>query len=118
MSPHATEPDVTGAVPQPPYYAVVFTAHRTDEDPDGYRAAADRLSRLVRDVPGFLGEDSAHTPGGLAISVAYFRDLDGIERWRQHPEHLAAKRHGREHWYERYAIHIAKVEHSHAFHRS
>ncbi|MEU2064386.1 hypothetical protein [Streptomyces sp. NPDC013455] len=71
----------------------------------------------MRDVPGFLGEDFAHTPGGLSISVAYFRDLDGIERWRRHPEHVAAKRRGRERWYERYAIHIARVEHAHSFQR-
>ncbi|MGW4567648.1 antibiotic biosynthesis monooxygenase family protein [Streptomyces sp. NPDC004561] len=108
----------TPILAEPPYYAVVFTSNRTDHDPGGYREAAAHLSRLVRDIPGFLGEDSAHTPGGLAISVAYFRDLAGIERWRQHPEHLAAKRRGREHWYERYAIHIARVEHSHGFGRS
>ncbi|AKJ12173.1 antibiotic biosynthesis monooxygenase [Streptomyces incarnatus] len=105
------------ALPEPPYYAVVFTSTRTDDDPDGYRRTAEHLSRLVREVPGFLGEDFAHTPGGLAISVAYFRDLAGIERWRDHPAHLAAKRRGRERWYERYAIHIARVEHTHAFAR-
>ncbi|MFG2355133.1 antibiotic biosynthesis monooxygenase family protein [Streptomyces sp. NPDC048521] len=118
MSDQRTDPAVPAAVPEPPYYAVVFTALRTGDDPGGYDGTATRLSRLVRDVPGFLGEDFAHTPGGLAISVAYFRDLEAIERWRQHPEHLAAKRHGREHWYERYALHIARVEHSHAFQRS
>ncbi|MDR6977106.1 heme-degrading monooxygenase HmoA [Streptomyces sp. 3330] len=101
---------------QPPYYAVVFTSVRTVED-DGYGETADRLGELVRDVPGFLGEDSARTPGGLAITVAYFRDLDGIEQWRTHAEHRAAKEYGRAHWYERYSLHIAKVEHSHGFER-
>ncbi|MFB7504082.1 antibiotic biosynthesis monooxygenase family protein [Streptomyces broussonetiae] len=118
MSDH---PDTTvGPTPahEPPYYAVVFTSvRRPDEDADDYRRTAARLSRLVRDIPGFLGEDFAHSPapGGLAISVAYFRDLEGIRRWRDHPEHLDAKRRGRERWYERYVIHIARVEHSHAF---
>ncbi|MFI9809801.1 antibiotic biosynthesis monooxygenase family protein [Streptomyces sp. NPDC052301] len=116
MSDHTHSP-VT-PTPEPPYYAVVFTSLRTGDDADGYGHTAEHLSRLVRDVPGFLGEDSAHTPGGLAISVAYFRDLDGIERWRRHPEHLAAKRRGRERWYERYVIHIARVEHTHAFARA
>jgi heme-degrading monooxygenase HmoA len=102
---------------EPPYYAVVFTSSRTDHDPEGYDRTAARLSALVRDIPGFLGEDFARSPGGLAISVAYFRDLAGIEEWRRHPEHLEAKRRGREGWYERYAIHIARVEHSHAYKR-
>ncbi|MEU2712674.1 antibiotic biosynthesis monooxygenase [Streptomyces sp. NPDC007205] len=104
-------------LPEPPYYAVVFTSARTDDDPDGYQRTAEHLSRLVREVPGFLGEDAAGTPGGLAISVAYFRDLAGIEQWRDHPAHLAAKRRGRERWYERYAIRIARVEHAHVFAR-
>ncbi|MEU9990646.1 antibiotic biosynthesis monooxygenase family protein [Streptomyces sp. NPDC007971] len=103
---------------EPPYYAVVFTSTRTGHDPDGYTDCARHLSGLVRDVPGFLGEDFAHTPGGLAVSVAYFRDLDGIEEWRRHPEHLAAKQRGQERWYDRYVIHIARVEHSHGFTRA
>jgi heme-degrading monooxygenase HmoA len=119
MSDHTDAPEQRPSdVPEPPYYAVVFTATRTDDDPDGYARTAERLSRLVRAIPGFLGEDSAHTPGGLAVTVAYFRDLAGIERWRDHPEHLAAKRRGRERWYERYALHIARVEYRHTFSRT
>ncbi|MFI2431788.1 antibiotic biosynthesis monooxygenase family protein [Streptomyces sp. NPDC018693] len=102
---------------EPPYYAVVFTSLRTEED-DGYGETAERLGELVKEVPGFLGEDSARTPGGLSVTVAYFRDLAGIEQWRAHAEHRAAKRYGRAHWYERYSLHIAKVEHSHGFERS
>ncbi|MFD9389708.1 antibiotic biosynthesis monooxygenase family protein [Streptomyces sp. NPDC060000] len=105
------------AAHQPPYYAVVFTSLRTEEDA-GYGETAERLGELVADIPGFLGEDSARTPGGLAITVAYFHDLDGIERWRAHAEHRAAKEYGRAHWYERYSLHIAKVEHSHGFERT
>ncbi|MEU6069441.1 antibiotic biosynthesis monooxygenase [Streptomyces sp. NPDC047082] len=110
----------TAPVPahETPYYAVVFTSVRTEEDDDGYRRTAERLSELVKGIPGFLGEDSARTPGGLAISVAYFRDLAGIEAWRRDARHREAKRYGREHWYERYSIHIARVEQSHTFDRS
>lgn len=101
----------------PPYYAVVFTSLRTEDD-DGYVETAERMGELVREVPGFLGEDSARTPGGLSVTVAYFRDLAGIEKWREHAEHRAAKAYRREHWYERYSLHIARVEHSHGFERA
>src|SRR4051812_32153262 len=62
---------------QPPYYAVVFTSLRTEGD-NGYGETADRMGELVKGIPGFLGEDSARVPGGLGITVAYFRDLAGI----------------------------------------
>ncbi|MFF9626653.1 antibiotic biosynthesis monooxygenase family protein [Streptomyces griseosporeus] len=103
--------------PEPPYYMAVFTSLPTP-DQSGYAETAERLGALVRDVPGYIGEDSARTPGGLAISVAYFRDLEGIERWRRDAEHRVAKERGRQQWYERYSLHIARVEHSHSFRRA
>ncbi|WP_306801441.1 antibiotic biosynthesis monooxygenase [Streptomyces sp. T12] len=92
----------------------MFTSVRTEGD-GGYGATAQRMGDLVKEIPGFLGEDSARTPGGLSITVAYFRDLAGIEQWRDHAEHGAAKERGRAHWYERYSLHIARVEHSNGF---
>lgn len=113
----ASDPVRPVAAHEPPYYAVVFTSLRTEED-TGYGATAERMGELVQRIPGFLGEDSARTPGGLSITIAYFRDLAGIEQWRQNAEHREAKEHGRAHWYERYSIHIARVEHSHGFQRA
>ena len=121
MSDQKTAAAQPASLPEPPYYAAIFTSIRTDNEPadtpDGYERTAAHLSRLVREVPGFLGEDAARTPGGLSVSVAYFRDLAGIEQWRDHPAHLAAKRRGRERWYEQYSLHIARVEHAHVFAR-
>ncbi|MEU6373971.1 antibiotic biosynthesis monooxygenase [Streptomyces sp. NPDC046909] len=114
MSDHCITPV---AAHEPPYYAVVFTSLRTERD-GGYGATAQRMGELVKEIPGFLGEDSARTPGGLSITVAYFRDLADIEQWRQNTEHREAKAYGREHWHERYVIHIARVEHSHGFERA
>ncbi|MBT2423863.1 antibiotic biosynthesis monooxygenase [Streptomyces sp. ISL-22] len=118
MSDQSIAPVAPVPVPahEPPYYAVVFTSLRTESD-GGYGATAQRMGELVKEIPGFLGEDFARTPGGLAITVAYFRDLAGIEQWRDHAEHRAAKAQGRAHWYERYSLHIAKVEHSNGFER-
>ncbi|WP_406353519.1 antibiotic biosynthesis monooxygenase family protein [Streptomyces sp. NBC_00658] len=123
MSDHAIAPDApaSAATPvaahEPPYYAVVFTSLRTEGD-NGYGETAERMGELVKEIPGFLGEDYARTPGGLGISVAYFRDEAAIEEWRNHQEHRVAKKHGRDHWFERYSIHISKVEHSHGFERA
>ncbi|GHH82925.1 hypothetical protein GCM10017771_08420 [Streptomyces capitiformicae] len=99
---------------EPPYYAVVFTSVKT-ADQSGYGETAERMEELVKDVPGFLGMDHARTPGGLSITVGYFRDADAIERWRSDVEHRAAQKRGRAEWYESYSLHVAKVERGHSF---
>ncbi|MFI2610364.1 antibiotic biosynthesis monooxygenase family protein [Kitasatospora sp. NPDC018619] len=101
---------------EPPYYAVVFTALRTP-DQSGYSETSDRMEELVKDIPGYLGLDHAQTPGGLGITVGYFRDAEALTAWRTNPEHGVAQRRGRAEWYERYTLHVAKVERSHGFAR-
>jgi heme-degrading monooxygenase HmoA len=102
---------------EPPYYSVVFTTVRTP-DQSGYRDTNARMEELVKDVPGYLGMDHAQNPGGLGITVAYFRDAEALTQWRTNAEHQAAQQRGRAHWYQSYTIHVAKVERSHTFKRA
>ncbi|MFD6620249.1 antibiotic biosynthesis monooxygenase family protein [Streptomyces albidoflavus] len=97
-----------------PYYVVVFSSVRRPGD-QGYGETAERLDEMVRDVPGYLGHESARTPGGLGITVSYFSDVAAIEEWRAVGEHRDAQKLGRAEWYEQYTVHIAKVERSHGF---
>ncbi|WP_129311521.1 antibiotic biosynthesis monooxygenase [Streptomyces sp. L2] len=122
MSDHPEAPvaSVVPAAPveafEPPYYVAVFTSVRTEEQ-GGYGETSARMEELVKDVPGYLGMDHARTPGGLSITVGYFRDAEALTRWRGNAEHRAAQKRGRAEWYERYTLHIAKVERSHGFTR-
>ncbi|MER6154204.1 antibiotic biosynthesis monooxygenase [Streptomyces sp. NPDC001868] len=102
---------------EPPYYVAVFTAVRTQHQ-TGYSEVSARMEELVKDVPGYLGMDHAQTPGGLGVTVGYFRDADALTRWRTDVEHRAAQRRGRAEWYESYTLHVAKVERSHGFTRA
>jgi heme-degrading monooxygenase HmoA len=102
---------------EPPYYVAVFTALRT-QDQSGYSETNDRMEDLVKDIPGYLGMDFAQTPGGLGITIGYFRDADALSQWRSNAEHRAAQKRGRAEWYESYTLHVAKVERSYAFTRA
>ena len=101
--------DRPAPLPEPPYYAVVFTSLRTPVD-EGYGETAAEMFDLVREQPGFLGADSVRGPNGLGITVAYFRDEESIAGWRRNADHTAARKLGREKWYDAYAIHVGKVE--------
>ncbi|WP_320775030.1 antibiotic biosynthesis monooxygenase [Streptomyces sp. CRN 30] len=116
MSDHPDTPVAPVPAFEPPYYAAVFTSVKTGAQ-DGYGETSARMEELVKDVPGFLGMDHAQTPGGLGITVGYFRDADALTEWRTDAEHRAAQRRGRAEWYESYTVHVAKVERSHDFTR-
>ncbi|MEV6667103.1 antibiotic biosynthesis monooxygenase family protein [Streptomyces nigra] len=67
------------------------------------------MESLVKDIPGYLGTDHAQTPGGLGITVGYFRDAEALDEWRSNAEHRTAQKRGRAEWYQSYTLHVAKV---------
>lgn len=95
--------------PAPPYLAVIFTSQRQGDD-DGYGVTADRMVELAAQQPGFLGVESARDVDGLGITVSYWVDEAAVLAWTRHVEHADARRKGRERWYERYALRVARVE--------
>ena len=103
-------------LPEPPYYAVVFTSLRSPVD-DGYSETADAMFTLVQEQPGFLAADSVRGPDGLGITVAYFTDEESIANWKANADHALAQKLGREKWYDSYALHISKVERAYRFDR-
>ena len=68
--------------PKPPYYAVVFTAQRTDRDATGYAEAAEQMLALAASQPGYLGVESVRDASGLGITVSYWKDRESIQCWR------------------------------------
>ena len=47
--------------------------------------------------------------GARGLTISYWTTREAIDRWRQHPEHQAAQRQGREHWYKSYRVRICEV---------
>jgi heme-degrading monooxygenase HmoA len=101
--------------PEPPYYLVVFSSQRHASNEREYAQAAQRMVALAARQPGFLGVDSARGADGFGITVSYWRDEASIKTWREHAEHLPVQRAGRDRWYERFAIHVARVERRYGF---
>jgi len=103
-------------LPQPPYYAVIFTSQRTPED-GGYGDMADRMVALAAEQPGYLGVESARGDDGLGITVSYWRSPEDIAAWRRNAEHRIARDTGRSDWYAHYTLRVAKVERAYAWAR-
>ncbi|MEP1216453.1 MAG: antibiotic biosynthesis monooxygenase [Marinobacter sp.] len=93
--------------PKAPYYAVIFSSHRTDGD-NGYAEMAERMAELAAQQPGYLGMESARE--GLGITVSYWESLEAIRNWKQNAEHQEAQRLGHQQWYSSFRVRIAKIE--------
>ncbi len=106
------------ALPNPPYYAVIFTSQRTPSDDGGYGDMADRMVALASEQPGYLGVESARGGDGLGITVSYWRSTEDIAAWRRHAEHKIARDSGRSDWYQHYTLRVAKVERAYGWERA
>jgi heme-degrading monooxygenase HmoA len=93
--------------PEPPYYAVIFTSIRTEEDA-GYEAMAQKMAELASRQPGFLGMESAR--GDIGLTVCYWTGPKSIQNWKADVEHAAAQRLGKERWYADFRSRICRVE--------
>jgi heme-degrading monooxygenase HmoA len=98
---------IIAATPKPPYYAVIFTSHRTDGD-NGYGEMATKMVDLAAQQPGYLGIESARED--LGITVSYWSDLESIKSWKANVEHRQAQKSGHEQWYSSFKVRISKVE--------
>lgn len=101
------------STPPPPYYAVIFTSLRSGID-DGYAQTAQRMEELAAGRQGFLGIESVRD-GTQGITLSYWTDLEAIREWRADLEHAEAQRLGRERWYARYSVRIARVERAYTY---
>jgi len=93
--------------PEPPYYAVIFSNHQSDQL-DGYAETAARMLELAAEQPGFLGVESVRAD--LGITISYWADLESIKQWKANAEHLEAQKMGMRRWYSTYKTRIALVE--------
>lgn len=98
--------------PEPPYYAVIFTSIRTNED-NGYSEAAKRMAELAAEQPGFLGVESARNE--IGITVSYWDDLESIRNWKNNAEHLLVQQKGKDSFYKLYKTRVCKVERDYGF---
>lgn len=93
--------------PEPPYYAVIFSSHRTDGD-NGYAEMAERMVGLAAKQPGYLGIESARE--NLGITVSYWESLEAIRNWKRNAEHQEAQALGHKEWYSSFRVRVARVE--------
>jgi heme-degrading monooxygenase HmoA len=98
------------ALPEPPYFAVVFSSQRSAGGQEAYDDASQRMLELAAQQPGYLGVESARGANGFGITVSYWQSEEAIQAWRRHAEHTLVRERGRRDWYRHFEVRVARVE--------
>lgn len=101
--------------PDPPYYAVIFTSIRTNNEQD-YQKMAARMEELAKKQEGYLGIESARNEVGITIS--YWKDLESIKKWKEQTEHVVAQDMGKNYFYTTYKVRISLVQKDYIFEKN
>ncbi|KEK24690.1 antibiotic biosynthesis monooxygenase family protein [Bacillus gaemokensis] len=99
-----------------PYYAVIFTSQLSKDTTD-YNDVAEEMEKLAKQQPGFIDVESVRDASGLGITISYWESLEAIKHWRENAAHTAARKRGREQWYESFHMKICVVERKYNFQR-
>lgn len=92
------------------YYAVIFSSQISDQDAEGYQKTAQQMERLAKEMPGYLGIESARNPAGDGITISYWASQQAILNWKKQAAHQRAQETGKSIWYENYRVRVCKVE--------
>lgn len=93
-----------------PHVVCIIRSIRTDHSASEYEEWSDRMDRLVKAMPGYIGHVSYRedaTRRGATIS--YFTSMAELVAWKQVPEHREAQALGREAFYSEYEIEVAEI---------
>lgn len=94
---------------------VIFRSRRADGFDAEYAADSERMERLVETMPGFVSFKSFLAPDGERVSIGEFESLADLERWRDHPEHVAAQERGRLWYYGEYRVSVCDTIRDYSF---
>jgi len=95
-----------------PYYAVIFTSTKKNNDP-AYNQMAELMESLAIQQDGYIHHDGARNE--IGITVSYWKSLESISKWKLQIDHQTAQKLGRDNWYEWYNVRICKVEKEYEF---
>jgi heme-degrading monooxygenase HmoA len=71
----------------------VFRSRLRDGVDAAYALVATDMSRLVRQVEGFVDERFYLGDDGERVTIVRFRDLDAQRAWAEHPAHVTCRAH-------------------------
>jgi heme-degrading monooxygenase HmoA len=96
----------------------VVTVFRSRVRPEAiaeYGATAPVILELALGMPGLVDVKSFSADDGEHVTIATFADEESQRAWREHAEHRAAQRAGRDRFYSGYSIQVCETVRARSF---
>jgi heme-degrading monooxygenase HmoA len=72
----------------------IFRTRLNAQAQEEYGAMAKRMSELARAVPGYVSHKGFVAEDGEKVTIVEFETEQALREWKNHPEHIEAKRLG------------------------
>jgi len=87
----------------------VFRSRLRQENQEKYFDMAPGLGQLVAEIPGYISHKGFVAADGERVTIVEFSGDDAMKAWATHPQHVEAKKKGRELFFSEYRVQICKV---------
>ena len=87
----------------------VFRNRLNPEAAEEYYPVAQRMSEEATTIPGYISHKTFTADDGERVIIVEHENMDAVKAWSQHEDHRAAKKRGREFFYDSYSIQVCEV---------
>ena len=91
--------------------AMIFEYQLNEDTLDTYNPLSRKMWELVNEIDGFISIErfrSESQPDKL-LGLGFFRDVEAVQEWRNHPDHRQAQALGRMQLFTHYRLRMAEV---------
>jgi heme-degrading monooxygenase HmoA len=88
----------------------VFRSRVRPEAQEEYSRWAARMGELARSMPGYISHKGFAAEDGERVTIVEFESEEAQRAWAVHPEHVDAKKKGREDFYSEYRVQVCTLQ--------
>lgn len=87
----------------------VFRSRLNPESQAEYQQSAARMSELAKGIAGYISHKGFTAADGERVTIVEFESEEGLRAWATHPEHVEAKKIGRQVFFSEYRVQVCNV---------
>lgn len=87
----------------------VFRSRLNAQSQAEYQKSAARMSELARGIAGYVSHKGFTAEDGERVTIVEFESEEGLRAWAAHPEHVEAKKMGRQVFFSEYRVQVCNV---------